>query len=107
MFSCDVAMIKPELFIYEFAISNIICFPGEAVYVGDMGNDELAGAKAAGVTIILAEHLIRHNEETQTQTMESADYMINNFKQLLALIGRFLEAPDIKHGSPPIPFWPQ
>lgn len=52
--SCDVHMKKPDSCIYEEAARRLGVAPGECIFVGDGGSDELPGAKAAGMTAIQA-----------------------------------------------------
>lgn len=46
VFSCDVGLRKPDIRIYSRAISVLRVAPSDCLYVGDGGNDELAGPRA-------------------------------------------------------------
>lgn len=52
VFSCSVGLRKPDPRIYELACEQLGVEPGEAVFVGDGANDELAGAERVGMTAI-------------------------------------------------------
>lgn len=52
--SCDIHMKKPDSCIYEEAARRLGVTPGECIFVGDGGSDELPGAKAAGMTAVQA-----------------------------------------------------
>ncbi|HVX42419.1 MAG TPA: HAD-IA family hydrolase [Mycobacteriales bacterium] len=49
VFSYDIGLAKPDPAIYRHACAQLRIFPQEAVFVGDGGSDELAGAHAAGL----------------------------------------------------------
>jgi putative hydrolase of the HAD superfamily len=49
MFSCAEHVAKPDPEIYERALSRLGAEPSTAVYIGDGGDDELAGAERAGL----------------------------------------------------------
>jgi putative hydrolase of the HAD superfamily len=55
VFSCSVGLRKPDPRIYHLALAQLGVEPGEAVFVGDGANDELAGAERVGMTAILLE----------------------------------------------------
>ena len=52
IFSCSVGLNKPDARIYHLACERLGVEPGEAVFVGDGANDELAGAERAGLRAI-------------------------------------------------------
>ena len=53
VFSCCCGLRKPDPRIYELAYWRLGVGPGEAVFVGDGANDELAGAERVGMRAIL------------------------------------------------------
>jgi putative hydrolase of the HAD superfamily len=55
VFSCSVGLRKPDPRIYLMACEQLGVEPGEAVFVGDGANDELAGAERVGMTAVLFE----------------------------------------------------
>jgi putative hydrolase of the HAD superfamily len=59
LFSCEVKLKKPDRRIFELAAQRLGAAPGECLYVGNGGSDELCGARRAGMTAVL---LTRHLE---------------------------------------------
>jgi putative hydrolase of the HAD superfamily len=55
VFSCSVGLRKPDPRIYRLALDELGVEPGEAVFVGDGANDELAGAERVGMTAVMLE----------------------------------------------------
>jgi putative hydrolase of the HAD superfamily len=55
VFSCSVGLRKPDPRIYLLACEQLGVEPGEAIFVGDGANDELAGAERVGMTAVLLE----------------------------------------------------
>ena len=53
VFSCSVGMLKPDPRIYHLACEELGVEPGEAMFVGDGANDELAGAQRVGLQPVL------------------------------------------------------
>ena len=53
VFSCSVGMRKPDPRIYHLACEKLHVEPGEAMFVGDGANDELAGAQRVGMEAVL------------------------------------------------------
>ncbi|HUJ55309.1 MAG TPA: HAD family hydrolase [Gaiellaceae bacterium] len=53
IFSCSCGMRKPDPKIYELALDRLGVEPGNAVFVGDGANDELAGAERVGMRAVL------------------------------------------------------
>ncbi|MDX6506513.1 MAG: putative hydrolase of the superfamily [Gaiellaceae bacterium] len=52
VFSATAGLRKPDPRIYRLALEQLGVEPGEAVFVGDGANDELAGAERVGMTAI-------------------------------------------------------
>src|SRR6266542_6083176 len=50
LFSCEVGLVKPEPAIYVRCIEALGVSPAECLFVGDGGSNELAGARAAGMS---------------------------------------------------------
>jgi len=59
VFSCEVGLAKPHPEIYRVAVERLGARPEDCVYVGDGADDELAGASAAGMTVI---RTVEHND---------------------------------------------
>jgi putative hydrolase of the HAD superfamily len=53
LFSCSCGYRKPDPRLYLQACEELGCDPGDALYVGDGSNDELAGAERVGMRAIL------------------------------------------------------
>ena len=53
VFSCSVRLRKPDPRIYRLALDELEVEPGEAMFVGDGANDELAGAERVGMRAVL------------------------------------------------------
>jgi putative hydrolase of the HAD superfamily len=60
VFSCHVGFAKPESEIYRIALHRLSVTPAEAVFIGDGGSDELAGAKAAGISTVMMTGVVKH-----------------------------------------------
>ena len=54
VFSCSCGLRKPDPRIYELALEQLGVEPGEAIFVGDGANDELAGAERVGMRAVQA-----------------------------------------------------
>jgi len=52
VFSAAVGLRKPDPRIYRIALEKLGVGPGEAMFVGDGANDELAGAERVGMTAV-------------------------------------------------------
>jgi putative hydrolase of the HAD superfamily len=78
VFSCSVGLRKPDPRIYLLACEQLDVEPGEALFVGDGANDELAGAERVGMTAVLVE---REGEE-----QEWAGRRIRSLPELLSLV---------------------
>jgi putative hydrolase of the HAD superfamily len=55
VFSATAGCMKPDREIYELALTQLDVSAGEALFVGDGANDELRGAREAGMTPVLAQ----------------------------------------------------
>ena len=55
VFSATAGCMKPDRKIYELALTELDVHAGDALFVGDGANDELRGAREAGMTPVLAE----------------------------------------------------
>lgn len=84
IFSCDIGYIKPEKQIYMHSLEQLALSPTKCLFVGDGGNDELAGAKNAGMdTTITLEFLGDTMSETVRRRRAQADYEIHCIEELL------------------------
>ena len=86
IFSCDVALLKPDPEIFLLSLSHLGVNPSEAWFVGDGGSRELSGAKAVGMTTVCTEYLFRHPAKERKVIRKSADYTIQQFRELLSIV---------------------
>jgi putative hydrolase of the HAD superfamily len=63
VFSCSVGLRKPDPRIYLLCCEQLGVVPGDAIFVGDGANDELAGAERVGMTSVLLEGSPEEPEE--------------------------------------------
>lgn len=83
VFSCDAGMMKPETGIYLYACDKLGVAVSDAVFVGDGGSGELAGAKRAGIAAIFMKgRLTDASEETLARLAAEADYTIERLVEL-------------------------
>ncbi len=86
VFSCTVGYIKPEKEIYEICLNELGVLPGETIFVGDGGSEELRGAKELGMTAVLTTHVIKNIwPEKIDERRKYADYEIDDLKGLFEL----------------------
>ena len=86
IFSCDVALLKPDPEIFLLSLSHLGVKPSEALFVGDGGSQELKGAKAVGMGTVCTEYLVRHPAKERRIIHKSADYTIRQFRELLEIV---------------------
>jgi putative hydrolase of the HAD superfamily len=85
VFSCHAGCAKPEPAIYELALRQLGEGPGDAVFVGDGGSDELRGARELGITTVMITGIIRELwPERIPSRQRDADYVIERLGELLA-----------------------
>ncbi len=98
IFSCDVAMLKPDPEIYKLSLSHLCVNPSDALFVGDGGSRELEGARAVGMGTVCTEYLTRHPAGERKEILKSADYIIRQFMELPDIIGSDRNCPFIISG---------
>ena len=86
IFSCNAGVLKPDCRIYEMALQEMKVAPQEAMFIGDGANNELYGAKLAGLTTVWTEQLIRYNEKKREELSHDADFRIDRLDELLTLL---------------------
>ena len=69
VFSCSAGVRKPDARIYHLALDELGIEPGEAIFVGDGANDELAGAERVGMRAVLI-----HRDGDEPQWDEVRDW---------------------------------
>ena len=84
VFSCSVGLRKPDPRIYRLACEELEVEPGEAMFVGDGANDELAGAQHVGMQAVLVH---RSGEEpTWDEVRDWQGPRITAIPQVLSLL---------------------
>ena len=66
VFSCEAGLAKPDPAIYRAAMRELGVEPATTVYVGDGGDDELAGAERAGLRAFRAEWFVKSGRPNGT-----------------------------------------
>ncbi len=56
--------------------------PENSIFVGDVGSNELEGAKAIGMTTVFTEYLLKRCSRPDNHIKEFADYCIKDFTEL-------------------------
>ncbi|NNC74313.1 MAG: HAD family hydrolase [Acidimicrobiia bacterium] len=92
-FSCYQGVAKPDLTAYTQILAELEVAPEEAVFVGDGGSNELAGANAAGFghVVLMAGPALDSGFRTQEDVdllAEDATAVINSVRDLPALSER-------------------
>jgi len=84
VFSCQVGCCKPEPEIYLRACRDLDVSPGECLFVGDGGSQELWGAKQLGMTTVhMTGILARIWPESVAERGAYADHSISDIRALL------------------------
>ena len=84
VFSCEAGWVKPEREIYEIALQRLGLAPGEVVFVGDGGSNELAGAREVGMsTVMMAGVMRRMWPERIEERKHQADFVIERLGELV------------------------
>jgi FMN phosphatase YigB (HAD superfamily) len=79
--SSDIGRRKPHPLVFEHALRELGVAPGEAVMVGDSFENDVRGARAAGMTAVLK---LNGRQPTADERHE-ADYLVHNLSDLLEL----------------------
>ena len=84
VFSCAVGYIKPEREIYLSVLADLGVPAGRCLFVGDGGNDELAGARRAGMdAAITLEFIQEPDSEVIKDRRAQANFEITRISELL------------------------
>ena len=86
IFSCDVGIVKPDKAIYSLAMEKLGSAASESIFVGDGGSNELAGAKAVGMTTVLTEFLSVKDNATREKILQWADFTVTDFKEIYDIV---------------------
>ena len=86
IFSCDVGIVKPDKEIYHLAMERTNTTADNCFFVGDGGSNELYGAKSCGITTVFTEFLIVKDNTTRDKILNSADFTVQDFKEIINII---------------------
>jgi putative hydrolase of the HAD superfamily len=82
--SCHVGVAKPDREIYEISLRELAVAPEEAVFVGDGGSSELAGARKVGLATVMVTGIVsRFWPERVEGRRPHADYVIERLAELV------------------------
>jgi putative hydrolase of the HAD superfamily len=88
LFSCEVGMAKPQPEIYRKCLEMLDVAPEEAMFVGDGGSNELAGAKEVGLKTVFISGVIQNLwPERIPQRCAIADHHIVHLPEILGIPG--------------------
>jgi putative hydrolase of the HAD superfamily len=86
IFSCDVGLAKPDPAIFLKCVDAMGLRPGECLFVGDGGSNELVGAREAGLKTVFISGIIKELwPERIPQRMAAADHHIEQLPDILKL----------------------
>lgn len=92
IFSTKSHVAKPDVAAYEAVLAALEVAASDAIYIGNGGDDELAGAAEAGIGTIV--HFTwfddmrgRHDAAERARRSESAHHTVVTLQQLAALLG--------------------
>lgn len=84
IFSCHVGHAKPDPEIYRLSLDALGVAPADAIFVGDGGSNELAGAQALGITTVMITAVIREIwPDKIAASQPHADYVIEELSELI------------------------
>ena len=86
IFSCDVGLLKPDPDIFLLSLSHLGVNPSDALFVGDGGSRELAGARSVGMRTVCTEYLTRHPARERREILASDDDTIRQFRELPEIV---------------------
>ena len=86
-FSSEVGFLKPHPETYRIACERLGLAPGECLYVGDGGDNELTGAAAAGLHAVLIETTARTDLARLTLNHEGATWTGPRIQELSQVVG--------------------
>jgi putative hydrolase of the HAD superfamily len=88
IFSCEVGCVKPEPAIFHKCLDALKLKPGECLFVGDGGSNELIGAKEAGLrTVFVSGVIAEHWPDRVPERIRISDYHVTLMPQILTLLG--------------------
>lgn len=84
-FSCEVGVAKPDRRIYELAMAKMKVTAKDCVFVGDGGSDELAGAKALGMSTVLTTQYRWQTDLALNVVKKDADATIRHLREMMTM----------------------
>lgn len=86
VFSCEVGLLKPDVRIYQEALSRMNEKATSGIFIGDGGSHELLGAKNVGLKTIMVSHLLKRENDQHELIKKNADYYVETFSEILNYI---------------------
>ena len=87
IFSCEAGIVKPEPQIYDLCLRRLGATARDALFVGDGGSNEFAGARSVGLPTICTTEFIRDIWPEQVESrIAAADHSIDSLDMLMALV---------------------
>ncbi len=84
IFSCEVGFVKPQPEIYKLCLNELEVSPGDSVFIGDGGSNELITAREMGMsTIMMTGILKRLWPHLIEERKDQADYVIDSIGELI------------------------
>ena len=89
VFSCTAGYVKPEPKIYYQCLDQLALKPQECLFVGDGGSNELAGAKAVGLSTVFIYGVVAQLwPERVAERRAISDYQIERIPAVINLLNR-------------------
>lgn len=87
VFSCSVGVMKPNHLIYKIALEQLATKPGNCLYIGDGGNQELTGAANIGMHPAMISVPYENNPNELIGSREEWDSpIISSLREVLTLL---------------------
>jgi putative hydrolase of the HAD superfamily len=88
VFSCEAGCAKPDAAIFHRCLEGLALAPRDCIFIGDGGSDELAAAKAVGMsTVLISGVLAALWPERISERLKSADHHIREIPEVLPILG--------------------
>ena len=88
VFSCVVGLVKPEPAIYTACLTSLDLEAHECLFVGDDGSDELAGARAVGMSPVFVSAVMAELwPERIQERLAQCNHHVRIVPEVLALVG--------------------
>ena len=88
-FSCECGCAKPQAVFYHHALNAMGVPPGQALFVGDGGSDEHAGAREMGIdNVLLTRHIGHYDEARLAPRRAAVKWEVASLAELTSLLER-------------------